>query len=554
MKTFLLLLAGLFSSLAQSQTFEYLDINQVKTRVNSGGDVHWDPATGNGSYECPIGSNKKYGGPASLWIGGADAGGQLKLAGQTYHQPGVDFYAGPLDLTTATTTSAAVNHYNRVWKLNKSDIDAFIANYANGNVQNGSYTPVADLLSWPGNGNIAQNQDPILAPFKDLNGDMVYDPLGAGEYPLIKGDQAIFTVFNDNYLSHQGSGGTAIGLEIRLMAYAYGPCNITSANPFLNYTTFYNYQIINRSTVALNNTYAGLFNDLNIGNYMDDYVGSDVQDHYAYIYNGPSSPSNQPAIGVVQLKGPLNTSNGIDDDGDGMADEPFEQMSMTNFMYFTNSLPGVPLSQTDPTNATEYYQYLKSSWKDGTPLTCGGNGYGGSALTNFAYSASTYTNGSCGNFLWAESGAGSDKKFVMASGPYTFQPGAVEEVEYAYITAFDSISNNPLWKLDANVQSLHSIYNLTLNQCLTTGIKEQHLNSSLSIFPNPTSGLLTISSTKLNTQVSIQVQDALGKVLLSEDYKEFNKTTINVDHLSPGIYFIKLVSGENVVTKKFVKE
>lgn len=554
MKNSLLLLAGLLSNFAQSQTFEYLDINKVKTRVNSGGDLHWDPATGNSSYECPIGSNKKYGGPASLWIGGTDAGGQLKLAGQTYHQSGVDFYAGPLNLTSATTTSATVNQYNRVWKLNKSDIDAFISNYANGNVQNGSYIPVADLLSWPGNGDISQNQDALIAPFKDLNGDMIYDPLGAGEYPLIKGDQTIFTVFNDNYLPHQSSGGAAIGLEIRLMAYAYGPCSVTAANPFLNYTTFYDYKIINRTNTALNNVYTGLFNDLNIGNYTDDYVGCDVQDQYVYTYNSPSAPVNQPAIGIVQLHGPYNMTNGMDDDGDGMTDEPFEQMRPTNFMYFNSSLPGVPLSQTDPGVAAEYYQYLKSVWKDGSPLTCGANGYGGSPATNFAYPGNTFANGPCGTSSWAETGTGSDKKSVMASGPYLLQPGAVEEVEYAYITAFDSITNNPLAKLDAHVQSLHAIYNSTLNQCLTTGMKEQHLNSGLNIFPNPTSGLLTINSTKLNKEVTIQVLDALGKVLLSQDYKEFSTTTLTTDLLPPGIYVIKLVSGEQVATKKFVKE
>ncbi len=43
MKTTLLFLAGLSISIANAQTFEYLDINQVKARVNSGGDLHFDP-------------------------------------------------------------------------------------------------------------------------------------------------------------------------------------------------------------------------------------------------------------------------------------------------------------------------------------------------------------------------------------------------------------------------------------------------------------------------------------------------------------------------------
>ena len=136
MKTTLLFLAGLSISIANAQTFEYLDINQVKARVNSGGDLHWDPTTGYSGYECPKGSNKIWGAPASLWLGGIDIGGQLKLAAQTHHQGEVDYWPGPLTTSSATTNSTTVNQYNRIWKLNKTDIDDFLTNLANGNVQN----------------------------------------------------------------------------------------------------------------------------------------------------------------------------------------------------------------------------------------------------------------------------------------------------------------------------------------------------------------------------------------------------------------------------------
>jgi hypothetical protein len=553
MKTTLLLFAGLITGLTQAQTFNYLDINQVKARVNSGGDLHWDPNTGNFSgYECPIGSNRHWGGPAGLWFGGLDVGGQLHLAAQTYHQSGVDFWPGPLTTNDATTDSAVVSQYNRVWKLNKSDIDDFITNYANGNIQNGSFIPVADLISWPGNGDISQNQDSQLAPYFDTNGDNIYDPVGAGDYPLIKGDQAIYTIFNDNYLLHQSSAAKAIGAEIHLMAYAYGPCSITSSNSFLNYTTFYNYKIINRNSFAFLNSYVSLFNDSDVGS-LNNNVGCDVTDHYGYIYNN-AMPSNQPAVGVVQLKGPLNTTNGIDDNADGSSDEPGEQMSMTGFMYFNNSFAGIPVSQSDPSQAFEYFQYMLGYWKDGTPLTCGSNGYGGSTQTKFAYSGNTDLNGPCGTSNWTETGTGSDKRFVTNSGPYDMLPGSITELEYAYITSFDSITNDPLGKLDTDVQNVHAIYNSSLNQCLTTGIKEQNLTTQFIIAPNPTNGILNISSSLKNTTIRIEVIDALGKVLLSEDHKEFNQTSINVVHLSSGIYFLKLSSENNTSTKKFIKE
>jgi hypothetical protein len=537
MKTTLLLFASLITGLAHAQTFEYLDINQVKARINSGGDLHWDPVTGNSGYECPKGSGKTWGGAANLWVGGIDVGGQLKLAGQTYRQSGVDFWSGPLDVTTASTNSATVSQYNRVWKLNKTDIENFITNFANGNVQNGSFIPAADLLSWPGNGDVAQNYDSQLAPYMDVNSDGIYDPM-AGDYPLIKGDQAIYTIFNDAHQLH-ASGGKIIGLEIHLMAYAYGPCSVTASNPFLNYTTFYNYKIINRNIFALYDFHGSLFNDSDIG--TNDFTGCDVQDGYAYTYN--SSLIGNP------------TANGMDDDNDGLIDEPLEQMGMTSFMSFNNSFPGVPLAQTDPSNATEYFQYMKNYWKDGTPLTCGGNGYGGTTPTTFAFPNNTYSNSPCSPSNWTETGGGSDKRFTMTSGPYVLQPGAVDEFEYAYISSFDSITNNPLGKLDTDAQILKSIYNSTLNQCSVTGIKKQAINNVFTISPNPTNALLNINSGKaINGDVKIEVIDALGKTLISEDYKDFNQSTINVGSLSSGIYFVKISSDDNATTKKFIKE
>ena len=550
MKTTLLLFAGLMTGLAHAQTFNYLDINQVKARVNSGGDLHWDPATGNSSYECPKGSGKNWSGAASLWIGGLDVGNQLKVAAQTYHQSGTDFWPGPLDVVTASTNSATVNQYNRVWKLNKTDIDDFITNYANGNVQNGSFIPAADLLSWPGNGDITQNYDLQLAPYMDVDADAIYNPM-AGDYPIIKGDQAIYTIFNDSYLAHQSSGAPAIGLEIRLMAYAYGTSSVVANNPFLNYTTFYNYKIINRSTNALYNAKVGLFNDSDIGSYIDDYVGSGVADSYAYTFNAPTSTvTNEPAIGITQTMGPINTNDGIDNDNDGLVDEPWEQMSMTNFMYFNNSFPGVPIQTTDPSNGTEFFQYLNSTWKDGTPLTCGGNGYGGSINSAYAYPANTYSAGPCGAATWSESGAGSDKKFVMSSGPSTLYPGSYTEVEYAYIASFDSITNNPVHNLDSVVHSLK-----TMQGSLATNIKKQSINTIFTLSPNPTNALLNINSGKLiKEDVKIEVIDTFGKVLVSENYKEFNQSTVNVSQLASGIYFVKISSGDNTTTKKFIKE
>ena len=41
--------------------------------------------------------------------------------------------------------------------------------------------------------------------------------------------------------------------------------------------TFYNYKIINRSTLPLSDVYFGQWVDPDLGYYLDDYVGCDVK-------------------------------------------------------------------------------------------------------------------------------------------------------------------------------------------------------------------------------------------------------------------------------------
>lgn len=311
---------------------------------------------------------------------------------QTYRQDGVDFWPGPLDTTNAsiyiTTTS---NQYDKMWKINQSDITAFTTNFANGNVQNNTFTPIPEILTWPAHG--TGNNSKQLAPFVDVNHNGIYDPLVGGDYPEMKGDQMIYYIFNDNLGPHQASGGNRMGLEIHATAYAYGNSATTSTYHFLDYATFYNYKIINRSNKDYNNVYITLFSDVDLGYYLDDYIGCDVQNNFGYVYNGDSFDetvsgtmgygANPPAAGYQILNGPLaNAFDGIDNNRNGVIDEDCEQNLMTKFDYFSNNFAGVNFQMTDPQNAVQTYQYMTGKWKDGSHFTCDSTGYGGTVNTS----------------------------------------------------------------------------------------------------------------------------------------------------------------------------
>ena len=61
-----------------SSSFEWLDINNVRTRINSGGDMWWDLPAGTGSkYFIPANGSATSLFAGSLWISGVDINIQL---------------------------------------------------------------------------------------------------------------------------------------------------------------------------------------------------------------------------------------------------------------------------------------------------------------------------------------------------------------------------------------------------------------------------------------------------------------------------------------------
>ncbi len=557
-----------------SNNFKTLDINNVKAGISNRSDMHWDMGgAGNAAYEVPKGSGKHSNFASALWIGGLDNTSQLHGGAQTYRQNGVDFWPGPLETTSATTSTLVATNYDKVWKLNYTDINNFIANFNAGNVQNGSYIPVEDLLTWPANG--TGNYSMNLAPFVDVDADGIYDPINSGDYPKIKGDQALFFIYNDNLAAHAASGCLPMGIEVQAMAYAYGCPNVINGKPELTYTTFYDYKIINRSASQYSNVYVGLWSDVDLGNYNDDFIGCNVADDYGYAYN--ANPTDlggygayPPAQGFAILKGPLNTTNGIDDNHNGSIDEPFEDMRVSKFTYFNNSFPGVPLATTDPTNCAGYHNYMSGFWKDGTPFTCGGNAYGGSIATDWAYTGdvntgvNTATNSSCGTTNWTEITAGNtagDRRLIIGSGPFDFLPGEIQEVEYAFVTSFDSTSTTnanllSVAKLKTDVQKVKNFYNLTNkpNCFLTLGITELLKQNDFMLYPNPAKSVLTIkSSLEGSATMDYDVIDVLGKTIIKNETTNLN-FNINISDLNSGIYFLRLKINNSIVVKKFIKE
>lgn len=551
-----------FPAAMQAQPFAIgtLQVNQVKASILSNGDLFWDHT--NSQFEVPAGSGKHSIYAGSLWIGGLDAGGQLHMAGQTYRQTGNDFFGGPVS-SPSNYNAAYDNQWAQTWAIRKSMIDSFrLGLYGS--------TPPSVITNWPGNGNTSLGQAAQLAPFVDVNSDGVYDP-AAGDYPCIKGDAAVFFMFNDDRNTHTETGGLKFGLEVHGMLYGY-----SSPGTPLDSTVFINFKIINRSA----NNYAGVslghWVDFDLGAFSDDYVGCDVGRSMFYAYNGDAddgnSPTpgpgtygqNPPAEGVVLLNGPdADTNDSIDNDRDGTVDEAGEQWALSRFVYYNNDFSVIG----NPVTPGEYYNYLLGKWKDSTYVTYGGNGYATGLPAWFMFPDNSDPLGWGTNFTpqapWSETTAGNipgDRRGMGSCGPFTFSAGEEVCLDYAYIfgrtTGGGPHASISVLKNDAD--SVRNFYNTTSGcTCsawpLPSAVQELQHKAHIGLFPNPASDLLTMDYTPQGKTARYEILDVTGKVVLS-GVIEGKRTPVDVSNLAKSVYFVKVTDASQIATGRFVRQ
>lgn len=113
--------------------------------------------------------------------------------------------------------------------------------------------------------------------------------------------------------------------------------------------------------------------------------------------------------------------------------------------------------------------------------------------------------------------------------------------------------DNILWSTSnwTNIDPVASFSTSCPNPC-AVGIEENNL-FNLSLYPNPTNGVITIVLGEVKQDVNTTLTNGLGQVILTENYTSTN--FINLDINAPkGIYFLQLESNGEVITKKIIKE
>lgn len=96
-----------------------------------------------------------------------------------------------------------------------------------------------------------------------------------------------------------------------------------------------------------------------------------------------------------------------------------------------------------------------------------------------------------------------------------------------------------------------SVREMVIDSSFLTSIETLE-ESQISIYPNPTSGQITISSEKVIAS-SITIRNSLGEILLSDRHPSSNQI-FNLSNNPKGIYLLQVETDNGIITKKIIKQ
>ena len=366
-----------------------------------------------------------------------------------------------------------------------------------------------------------------------------------------------------------------------------------------NNTVFMNYKVFNRSQQTYFNTYLGMFTDIDIGNWLDDYIGCDVYRASYYGFNGKAIDgsglaheygAHPPAQSVTFLAGPKMDSTGSDRPrvdgsghqlcnesingvgfGDGIPDN--ERIGLSHFIRTSAPLYGGPSYMYDPGTPRSYYNFLRSIWGDSTLMIYGGlghsgfGGYGPPCRYMYTGESDTLNWGvGCqvpnGQKNWTEKIAGAkpnDIKGVGSVGPFTFRPGEMKELDLAFVFARDYTSPDTLASVTKLMQMIDIVRHAFVTNKLPgggsfTSVNELPVRQSTicTVYPNPAASLVHIVfNIPPDEPATLGVYDGQGRMIRSQILAAGTTGTLmDVAGLPEGLYLLVMQSSTIIVVRK----
>lgn len=541
-----------FSSIGQPVPFATMDsinVNKLNAAVLVHGDMFWNPVDFRRKCKFPYSPKKNLMGPTGIWISGYDAVGNLHLSAQTYRYDGNDFWPGALP-GVAPLPYAKSADWAKIWKLTSADIQYFqtIGLHTIANTH-------PTILSWPAAGNIyaAGNggvslQVPAgsrLAPFVDVNNNGIYEPL-SGDYPDVPGDEALWYVFNDNGPSRSTTSGLPLGLEIQATSYAYG------RGTLIDNVVYYRYKMTNKSAETYHNFRFSIFADVELGYYIDDYIGYDSTFRMGIVYNidnnntvgFPVDSGNEYEVSLPMAGITCIHMFGTDATG---------PVPMGAFTYFRQDMGDLGY----PTNAIEFDHYMRGRYRSGANFRMDykepgvqATGTGDGPATNIVFDGDPVD-----ATKWSECSAGNNfggRNFVLTCPDIPFlAPGGEWEVTFALVasdpTTDQWCSAGGFNKIRIVADTAWRVYAHPPPSLPIDSAWHYDAGPVINVYPNPATGqLILVTNTAANEIEEVVLYDLTGTSLFTSKRYGGNRWVFDISNLAAGTYYLRHYSNGRV--------
>ncbi len=416
-----------------------------------------------------------------------------------------NFFPGPY---TENYNIETLVKYNRAWSVTQEEIDNHISQGGSS-----SYIIPLSILEWPGNGDAANGESHMLAPFVDVNQNSWYEP-EQGDYPMIRGREAMFWVQHGRETTRLTS---PMRVDMHLMAY------VTEDEGHNDLCLFLHTTVINRSNETYDSLRVGLFNDFDLGNGMDDHIGCDSLLSVAYVYNGDNLDEDGPSVSGYGSEVPAF--------GAVFLSENME----SNMLYWNGSNP---ISGT-PENTSDLYNYMQGKFRNGEyedPFSIGSSG------------PMMYGDSPCGLGQDNEIDFGiptGSRRLISAGELHTLLPDESLCFDFAYYFKPSSGDNiETLCAMLEDIPAIHAFYEeQNFNCSYINRIDENTQELNWNIYPNPTSDMINIEieGVQQRNDVRVTVIDMQGRnAMIPSPITQSGLITLNLTSLSTGAYMLKV--------------
>ena len=393
-----------FRSLSTGQ----FDANRIHDDLENNGMIVSHRLTGHSGMEWPAGENKYSNFASGVWFAGI-VNGEIRTAVAEY---GPEFVSGPWG-------SDPLSNEHKLYKVNYSDLNDPAFN--------------DDFQNWPTD---------LGAPWVDNNSNGIYEPLPNGpDHPHFIGEQVIWYVMNDGDVNaHTQFGSEPLGLEVRVTLWGNNNLNPTGDMMFIKL------QAYNKGGNEITDMFVGLWDDPDLGDADDDYVGCDIELSLGYCYNDGSDSqygAAAPAIGYDFFQAAVPSSDPTSSAfAFGEVLSGYEDLPMSSFVKYING----DEVYYDPETSQEVYNYMSGLKADGSAFVNSATGEDSKFVHPCDPNDDTGSDDDC--WVDGDDHDSADRRFLMNVGPFTFSADDSLEVVFGIIhaQANDALSSVTLLK------------------------------------------------------------------------------------------------------------